>query len=76
MDEMVDTFGGATMEPQRVFGRWVFGGATYEDQLMRLIVEVDDTVDHHAWFWSWKQTLKVRFHQLDIHMTWHPIHVV
>jgi hypothetical protein len=73
---VVEAFGGATFEPQRLLGRWIAGDEKYEDSLVRLVIEVSDTPDHHAWFASWKETLKVRFQQLDIRITWHPIHVV
>jgi hypothetical protein len=75
-DEVVERFGAGTLEPQHLFGRWVFSAEEYEDALVRLVVEVDDLPEHHDWFASWKETLKERFEQLDIRMTWHPIHVV
>ena len=76
LDEVVERFGGATLEPQRLFGRWLFGGEEFEDVLIRLVVEVEDGPEHHNWFASWKETLIARFDQIDIRMTWHRVNVV
>lgn len=75
-DEVVERFGGATLEPQRLLGRWTFSAREYEDALIRLVIEVEDLPENHGWFALWKETLKERFEQIDVRMTWHPIHVV
>ena len=75
-DEFAAKFGGATFEPQQLAGRWLFGSEEYKDSLVRLVIEVEDRPENHAWFANWKETLEERFDQIDIRMTWHPIHLV
>ena len=76
LDEVVEKFGAATLEPQRLFGRWRYGGEEYEDSLLRLVIEVEDLPEHHAWFLDWKKTLETRFAQIVIRITWHPVNVL
>lgn len=74
--EVSNEFGGATLEPQRLLGRWLHKGQEFQEPMIRILVEVEDAPENHLWFVSWKQTLVDRFEQIDIRMTWHPIHVV
>ena len=75
-DDVVSRFGVATLEPQHLLGRWRFEGSEYEDELLRLVVDVEDTPEHREWFVRWKEVLKGRLHQIDIWMVWYPIHTV
>lgn len=75
-NEASEQFGGATLEPQMLLGRWFHRGKAFEEPMIRLVVEVDDLPENHEWFAAWKHTLIARFEQLDIRITWHPIHVV
>ena len=75
-NEAPEHFGGATLEPQMLLGRWFHRGKAFEEPMIRLVVEVDDAPESHAWFVTWKQTLIERFEQLDIRITWHQINVV
>ena len=74
--EAMQQFGGATLEPQQLQGSWIFEGIEYEDSLVRLVVEVPDTPENHTWFEDWRVVLKERFGQLDIRITWYPVHVL
>ena len=74
--EVLERYGAATLEPQQLSGRWFYAGEEYQDLLIRLVVEVEDQSEHHEWFAAWKETLKKRYAQIDIRMTWHPINVV
>ncbi len=76
LDEALERFGGATLEPQRLQGRWFFQGQEFAEPMLRLVIEVEDLADNHEWFASWKQTLKERFEQIEIRMTWHHVNVV
>jgi hypothetical protein len=49
--EIVDQFGAASYETQKVEGHWRHGGALYRDELARLVVDVPDSPEksrHHA----------------------------
>jgi len=61
-------FGGLTIDLHPLRGIWVHGETVYEDELIRLILDVDDTPENRDWFLRWKETLKGRFQQLEIWM--------
>jgi hypothetical protein len=75
-NEVMNRFGAATLEPQRLFGRWRFQGEEYEDRLLKLVVEVEDLPENHDWFLDWKKTLESRFDQIVIRITWHHVNVL
>ena len=75
-DELIQRFGAATLEPQHLLGRWRCEGMEYEDELLRLMVDVEDTPANREWFVKWKEVLKGRFEQIEIWLVWHPIHQV
>ena len=41
--EVVDYFGAASYEPQKVEGHWRHAGVLYRDNLVRVVVDVPDT---------------------------------
>jgi hypothetical protein len=47
--EVVDQFGAASYETQRVEGHWRQGGVLYRDNLVRLVVDVPDSDDNRNW---------------------------
>jgi hypothetical protein len=54
-------------------GLWEFEGTVYEDQLIRVYVDVEDTPENRAFFEGYKGILKGRFQQLDIWLTTYPV---
>jgi len=74
--ELEDRFGTVTWETQVVRGRWRHEGQVYEDDSMRVIVDVDDVATNREFFHRFKEHLKSRFKQIDIWMTTHLIDVV
>ncbi|MBU2461308.1 hypothetical protein KKH65_00320 [bacterium] len=74
--EVVVKFGAVTMEPQSIFGLWVYKEKEYEDELIRLIVDVSDTKETEEFFRSYKEILKERFGQIDICITAFPIRII
>jgi hypothetical protein len=65
-----------TWETQIIRGAWEHEGQVYRDDLMRMIVDVQDTENNRRFFRELKERLKVRFRQIDIWMTTHVIDVV
>lgn len=74
--ELRDKFGAASWETQTVRGSWEHQGAVYEDNLTRLFVNVPDLPEHRAFFREFKEKLKIRFDQLEIWITSHPLDVI
>jgi hypothetical protein len=57
-DEIMGRFGAASLERQKIEGRWLFQGKVYRDVSARVIVDVSDTLAR------WKKKLD----QLEIWM--------
>ena len=64
--ELVLHFDAVSYLPELLHGIWVHQGRTYEDQNVRLFVDVEDTPETEAYFAHFKQQLKERFRQIDI----------
>lgn len=75
VEEIADHFGAATLETQRIEGRWRHGGVLYRDNLMRIVVDLPDTAKNHKWMKQFKARWKQRLDQLEIWMISHRIDV-
>jgi hypothetical protein len=74
--ELENRFGAVSWESQVIRGRWRQEEEVYSDDLMRVIVDVEDLVEHREFFREFKERLKNRFRQIEIYMTTHLIEVV
>ena len=72
-DEILERFDGLTVVPQSVLGIWKSEGQRYEDELVRFVIDVDDTEENQFFFANLKTVLLERFEQLEIYMVSHPI---
>ncbi len=75
-EELVVQFGAVSFVPQTVLGIWVYEGARYEDELLRLIVDVDDTPEDQQFFANYKATLLERFEQIEIYIISYPVDIL
>lgn len=66
MLEVVDHFGAASYETQKVERHWRHGGVLYRDNLVRVVVDVPDTAKHHQWMRQFKARWKTRLDQLEL----------
>ena len=73
--EVVDRFGAASYETQKVEGHWRHAGVLYRDTLVRLIVDVPDTAAHRQWMRQFKTRWKDRLEQLDLWLVSYRIEV-
>lgn len=73
--EIVDRFGAASYETQRVEGHWRQAGILYRDNLVRLVVDVPDMVSNRAWMKEFKARWKVRLEQLELWLVSYRIEV-
>ena len=64
--EIVDHFGAASYETQKVEGHWRHGGILYRDNLVKIVVDVKDTAAHRQWFKTFKRRWKERLEQLAV----------
>jgi hypothetical protein len=59
--------------PQSVLGIWKSEGQRYEDELVRFVIDVEDTEENQLFFTNLKAVLLERFQQLEIYTVSHPI---
>ncbi len=73
--EIVDHFGAASYETQKVEGQWRSGGVLYRDNLVRVVVDVPDSAGNRQWMKQFKSRWKERLEQLDLWMVSYRIEV-
>ena len=66
--EVVQQFGAASYETQRVEGHWRHAGVLYRDNLVRLVVDIPDTAKNRAWMKRFKLRWKTKLEQLELWM--------
>jgi hypothetical protein len=66
--EVVEQFGAASYESQRIEGQWRQAGVIYRDNLVRLVIDVPDTIKHRRWMKAFKQRWKTKLEQLELWM--------
>ena len=73
--EVVDHFGAASYETQKVEGHWRHGGVLYRDNLIKVVVDVPDTAKNRQWMRQLKGRWKARLEQLELWMVSYRIEV-
>ncbi|MGI8906080.1 MAG: hypothetical protein ACR2IE_06275 [Candidatus Sumerlaeaceae bacterium] len=64
--EVVDRFGAASYETQKVEGHWRHGGVLYRDNLVRIVVDVPNVPENRDWMRAFKARWKTRLEQLEL----------
>src|SRR5688572_9635975 len=75
-DELVAAFGATSTDTVVVKGHWLYESTTYEDRLIRVRLDVEDTPEIWQKMRDLKEVLKQRFEQLDIWISAHRIEIV
>jgi hypothetical protein len=73
--EVVERFGAASYETQKVEGHWRQGTVAYRDDLVRVVVDVPDAPEHREWVRDFERRWMVRLEQLDLWVVSHPIDI-
>jgi hypothetical protein len=73
--EIVDRFGAASYETQKVEGHWRHGGITYRDDLVRVVVDVPDSPKNRQHTKKFKDRWKKRLEQSELWMVSYRIEV-
>ena len=73
--EIVEHFGAASYETQKVEGHWRHGGAVYRDNLVKIVVDVPNSPANRRWMKDYKSRWKARLEQLDLWLVSYPIDV-
>jgi hypothetical protein len=75
-DELVARFAAISVSPLTVLGVWVHEGTTYEDELRRFTIDVEDSPENHVFMAAYKKTLLERFEQIEIYMVSFPVEII
>jgi hypothetical protein len=74
--ELDARFGAVSCETQIIHGRWRAEGKSFQDDLLRLYVDVEDTPAARDFFSQFKERARSRFQQLEIWITSHSTEVI
>jgi hypothetical protein len=75
-EELIARFGALELKPGSMHGIWVHEGQRYEDELLLLTVDVEDTIENRTFFVEWKPILRERFQQIEIYIRSYPVEVI
>jgi hypothetical protein len=73
--EIVDHFGAASYETQRVEGHWRHGGVIYRDDLVKIVVDLPDSPAPRQWMRDFKGRWKARLEQIELWMVSYRVEV-
>jgi hypothetical protein len=73
MTDVLSRFDGMTIGPQSLAGVWKQAGQQYEDELLRFVIDVEDTEENQLFFVNLKAALLERFQQIEIYVVSFPI---
>jgi hypothetical protein len=75
-EELVARFGALSRMPATLRGVWVHEGQRFEEDFIRLFVDVPDTRENRQFFLRLKRTLLKRFDQLEIYIASYPVDIL
>jgi hypothetical protein len=73
--EVVEQFGAASYETQKVEGHWRQEGVVYRDNLVKLVVDLPDNAANRRWIKGFKSRWKKRLKQLELWVVSFPINL-
>jgi hypothetical protein len=75
-EELVAQFGALSLQPNALQGIWIHEGKRHEDDLRRIVVNVEDAPEVHQFFVAYKAKLLERFQQLEIYIVSYPVDIL
>ena len=69
-------FGAVSSDTNIIRGVWEHQDQVYRDELVRIFVDVDDTLENRQFFGMFKEKIKEKFGQIDIWMTTYAVEVI
>jgi len=76
LDEVMSCFGALSLYPQPIRGLWLHQEKRYEDDLVAIIVDVDDSPENQHFFLSLKSILSERFEQIAVYIVSYPVDIL
>lgn len=74
--ELIERFEALTVEPTPRHGYWTHELERFEDDLVKLVLDLDDTEATEQFMRDYKRRLKERFEQIDIWIVAFPIRII
>jgi hypothetical protein len=75
-EDLIAQFGAVSLLPHTILGIWVHEGARYEDELLRVVVDVDDNAENQQFFVGYKGALLERFEQIEVYIVSYSVEVL
>ncbi len=66
--EIVEQFGAASYETQKVEGHWRSSGILYRDNLVKFVIDAPDIPGNRQWMREFKRRWRERLKQIDLWM--------
>lgn len=73
--EVTERFGASSFEKQTIEGRWIHGGILYQDNLVRLFIDMPDLPENRRWMKLFKRRWKKKLDQLELWMVSYRVEV-
>jgi hypothetical protein len=73
--EIVDRFGAASYETQKLEGHWRHGAVVYRDNLVRIVVDVPELEENRLWMREFRDRWRTRLKQLELWMISHAVEI-
>lgn len=73
--EIVENFGAASYETQKVEGHWRHEGVMFRDDLVKIVIDVTDEPANREWMRAYKARWKEKLEQLELWMVSYTIDV-
>ncbi len=64
--EIVENFGAASYETQKVEGHWRHQGILYRDNLVKIVIDAPDEEENREWMRDYKARWKQKLEQLEL----------
>lgn len=73
--EIVENFGAASYETQKVEGHWRHQGILYRDNLVKIVIDAPDEEANREWMREYKARWKQKLEQLELWLVSYTIDV-
>ena len=73
--EIVDHFGAASYETQKVEGHWRHGGVIVRDNLVKIVIDTPDSLTHRRWMKQYKDRWRSKLEQTELWMVSYAVEV-
>ena len=73
--EIVDHFGAASYETQKLEGHWRHGGVIVRDNLVKIVIDTPDSQSNRRWMKQYKARWRSKLEQVELWMVSYAVEV-